>query len=116
MASTRKTADMREVLLNKGFRKDNSHHEMFWLYAADKKTSVRTRLSHGLKEYGAPLLAKMSRQLRLSRADFERFMDCPLTGHAYLELLVAAGEVVLPAVAKAPPEAPPAPRPKRRRK
>lgn len=116
MASTRKTADMGEALLSKGFRKDNSHHEMFWLYAADKKTSVRTRLSHGQKEYGASLLAKMSRQLKLSRADFERFMDCPLSGQGYLELLIAAGEVVLPTPTTSAGEPPHAPRARRRRR
>lgn len=86
---------MRPALLHKGFRAVAAHHEMYWLYADDKKTSVRTRLSHGEKEYGQKLLAAMRKQLKLSKAGFDRFMDCPMTGEHYLELLTAQGHVVL---------------------
>lgn len=91
---------MRQSLLHKGFRAVAAHHEMYWLYAGDKKTSIRTRLSHGEKEYGQKLLAAMRKQLKLTKVDFDRFMDCPMTGEQYLELLITQGHVVLPTTTK----------------
>ena len=78
------TRQLKKALLRKGFQLDETHHTMFWLIVDGKKTSIKTRLSHGKKEYGSSLLSLMSRQLRLSKRQFEQFVACPLTQRDYI--------------------------------
>lgn len=78
---------MQNALTKKGFRMEQGHHRMFWLHVAGRKTSVRTRISHGAKEYGEPLLARMADQLGLDRAELDRLFACPLSADEYLRLL-----------------------------
>ena len=91
--STRRKADMQTTLQRKGFRKDNTHHEMYWLFNGTRKTAIRTRLSHGISEYGQSLLGKMQKQLKLTRREFNRFMDCPMDGTEYRKLLIERGHI-----------------------
>jgi hypothetical protein len=91
-----KTRDIRKVLTNKGFQiVDCRHHEMLWFFACGKKTSIRTRLSHGSDEYGDGLLGLMAKQLKLARYDLDRLIECSLTEAAYSEHLVNNGHVCL---------------------
>lgn len=93
--STQRTRDIKSALLEKGFREDKTHHEMFWLYVDGRKTSVRTRLSHGVREYGDGLLGPMAKQLRLRRKQLDDLIECPLTKDSYSELLLKRGEITL---------------------
>ena len=83
------------MLLKKGFRQDNTHHQMFWFHVGNRKSSVSTRISHGQAEYSDSLLGQMSCQMRLSRAEFERFMECEMDYQGYLDLLVQRNHVIL---------------------
>jgi len=89
------TKQMKRSLGEKGFRQDNTHHEMFWLYVGGRRTSIRTRISHGAKEYNDSLLAMVAKQVRLRRADLDDLIECSLTGEDYLKLLTEQGHVKL---------------------
>jgi hypothetical protein len=93
--STIKTKDIHAALTGKGFRVADTHHEMLWLFVGGKKTSIRTRLSHGSDEYGDSLLKLMAKQLKLRRADLDRLIECPLTEKEYVSILVKNGDVRL---------------------
>lgn len=84
---------MRAALLSKGFREEKTHHEMLWFYAGDKKTSIRTRFSHGVKEYDDWLCALVRKQMNLRGNEFVRFMECPMGYGEYLDLMKALGHV-----------------------
>jgi hypothetical protein len=89
----RKTRELETGLTAKGFRKDDTHHEMYWFFLAGRKTSVRTRISHSTKEYGDHLLGQMARQVRLQRGEFDDLVECPLSGTEYAQLLIDRGHV-----------------------
>jgi len=90
--ASRKARDIAGALLRKGFRRDDNHHKYYFLYVGDRKTSVRTKLSHGSEgsvEYGDKLLSQIQKQLRFG-TDKKRFyglLDCPMSGEEYLEYL-----------------------------
>lgn len=75
------------ALLKKGFQARSSHHTFYHLYVDGKKTLVFTKISHGEREISDSLLKLMARQLRLSRAEFIRLIECPLSAQEYLRLL-----------------------------
>ena len=88
----RKQNDVEKSLLAKGFRSRDGDHNYFHYYSkAGKKTAVFTKTSHGSREIDDSLLARMTRQCRLSRSDFDRLIDCPLDRDSYEARLVAAG-------------------------
>ena len=95
MGGPRKTRTIRASFLSKGFIADETHHEMFWLVVGGKKTSIRTRIGHGAKEYGDQLLTLMSRQIGLSKSELYRLVDCPMDGEKLRTLLVERGKVRL---------------------
>ncbi len=88
-----KTQKIRRQLLKKGFKEDSTHHQMYWFYHGERRTSIRTRLSHGYAEYGDKLLAQVARQMRLNKRQLLRFIDCAITYEVYLRMLLEAGEV-----------------------
>lgn len=91
--STRKTKDIKKSLLAKGFQQESTHHEMYWFYIGEKRTSVRTRISHGATEYDDKLMGLMARQLKLRRSEFDDLIKCPLSGEGYSKLLIEQGHV-----------------------
>ncbi len=94
--STIKSKDIHRALTGKGFRVVESHHEMLWFFVQGRKTSIRTRLSHGSDEYDDGLLGQMARQLKLKRADLDKLIGCPLTEKEYADKLIHDGHVRLP--------------------
>lgn len=84
---------MRSALLKKGFRADSTHHEVMWFYAGNQKTSIRTRFSHGAKEYDDNLCSLVRRQINLQASEFDRFMECPMNYEDYLTLMKTRGHV-----------------------
>jgi predicted RNA binding protein YcfA (HicA-like mRNA interferase family) len=86
----RKQADVEKGLKAKGFSAGSGDHNYFHYVSKEgKKTAVFTKTSHGSKEIGNNLLAKMARQVKLSRTDFDLLVDCPLDRDAYEKKLVA---------------------------
>ena len=82
-----KTKDIESALLKKGFKFDITHHKKFWLYFNDKKTSISTHLSHGIREYGDDLLDKVKKQLAITKPQLEAFVKSPLSYKDYVALL-----------------------------
>ena len=93
--STYRTREIKQALLSKGFQQRNTSHEFYRLYVDNKKTSVQTSLSFGSKEYGDNLLGLVARQVRLKKGELEEFIECPLTGEDYVQLLVERDHVKL---------------------
>lgn len=90
----RKQSEVEKSLLAKGFRSRDGDHNYFLYYSkAGKKTAVFTKTSHGSREIDDSLLARMTKQCKLSRSDFDRLIDCPLDRDSYEAKLVAAGFV-----------------------
>lgn len=88
--------DVESSLERKGFRKRDGHHAFFVYYSTGNvKTGVRTKISHGEKEVGNRLIGAMARQCRLSKDDFKKLIECPLSREQYEAMLVEAGEVKL---------------------
>ena len=90
-----KTRVIRKALEAKGFQKDNTHHEMYWLVVDGKKTSIRTRISHGASEYDDHLISQVSSQVKLSKRQFLRFVDCALKHTPYVKFLVRNSHIKL---------------------
>lgn len=91
----RKAAEIASALLNKGFRRSQSHHTFYILYAQGRKTSARTKISHSIREYGRSLLAQIARQLCLTASELDQFLECPLTEEDYVDRLIEQGHVRL---------------------
>ena len=92
----RKQREIEKSLTQKGFRAREGDHNYFLYWSiAGKKTAVFTKTSHGGREIDESLLGRMARQCRLSRADFDRLIDCPLSRDGYEAKLVASGDVEL---------------------
>ena len=85
--STRKVA---AALLKKGFTLERStDHEYYRLYVDGRKTSIRTKLSHGKKKINQrdPVFEAIARQLKLKKQELLDLLNCPLDFDGYLSLL-----------------------------
>lgn len=88
----RKQSEVEKSLTTKGFRPRDGDHNYFNYYSrAGKKTAVFTKTSHGAREIDDNLLGRMARQCKLSRADFDRLIECPLDRESYEAKLIAQG-------------------------
>ena len=74
-------------LQNKGFalKSGADHFRFIYMTKSGKKTAINTKISHGskYKMITDNLLAQMSKQCRLSKADFINLIDCPLSRDEY---------------------------------
>jgi len=95
-----KARKLGSVLKSKGFEDEERDHTYYILYQGDKKTSIRTKISHGIKEYGANLLAQMSKELHLSIGELDRFIDCTISYADYIDLLVERNHLTGPVVSE----------------
>jgi predicted RNA binding protein YcfA (HicA-like mRNA interferase family) len=82
-------------LLRKGFRLTESRHRRFRYYNMNgERTRVVTLTSHGSeRDLDDRLLAKMARQLRLTRRQFDDLIDCRLAQGDYEAMLRRDGLV-----------------------
>jgi predicted RNA binding protein YcfA (HicA-like mRNA interferase family) len=87
--SVRAKRDVEVALKKKGFKQDEGDHHWFFFWTADgKKTTVRTKTSHGsTKDLGDGLLKEMARQVRVSKVQFLDLIDCPMSREQYQQLL-----------------------------
>ena len=89
---TYSTKDFEAALERLGFRRDTTHHHMFWYFDGDRKTSVRTRTSHGEKEFDDSLLSMRRRQIgQLSKPQFLALLNGSLTPEAFRQHLLDTG-------------------------
>jgi len=89
----RKAKDLESSLKKKGFVPSDRSHTYYVLYYGSRKTSIMTKVSHGIKEYGDDLLSQMAKQLSLTKPEFEQLVDCPLTQERLLRLLLSRGKI-----------------------
>lgn len=89
----RKRNKLDSQLKRKGFISAERDHTFYFLYYKNQKTSVYTKLSHGINEYGNNLLSQMARQLSLTNSEFENFLECPMTYDNLIERLKERGRI-----------------------
>lgn len=89
----KRTKDIGKKLQQKGFKREERGHIYFILYYNNKKTSVYTKLSHSIKEYGKPLLNQIAHQLSLTNEQLDKFLSCPLTHDDLVKILVDKGRI-----------------------
>jgi predicted RNA binding protein YcfA (HicA-like mRNA interferase family) len=69
------------ALLKKGFAATPGDHHFLVYYYNGEKTAVYTMVSHGANhDIGDNLISKMKEQLQISKEDFQRLVDCTLSG------------------------------------
>ncbi|MGE5630749.1 MAG: hypothetical protein ACM3TR_06570 [Caulobacteraceae bacterium] len=92
---TAKTRDVKGSLLRKGFKEDNNDHKFYHLYVNDKRTSVRTKISHGETEIDSYILNQMAKQVCLTNEQFEDLINCPLSYNDYVAILIENHKITL---------------------
>ncbi len=89
--TTMKVRDIVHGLTRKGFCRSEGDHSHLIFYFNDKKTSIRTKVSHGSTEIGDNLINVMSIQVKLEKNKFMDLVYCPLTLQDYLDELEKQG-------------------------
>lgn len=90
--TTYKSRKVEQSLEKKGFIKEDTHHKYFYFYTNDgKRTKVRTYISHGHKDIDDYLIGKMAQQTRLTKEQFMKLIDCPLSKEEYINILKRQG-------------------------
>ena len=92
----RKAREIERGLLRKGFLAEDSRHRHFTYCRLDGRTAkqVKTVMSHGSdRDIDDRLLAKMARQLHLTRRQFDELIDCRLSQADYEAMLRRDGFV-----------------------
>ena len=85
--ATRKAREIKEGLTKKGFITVQGDHTFLFLSVAGRKSSIRTKISHGHREYGDNLLSLVARGLHISTKQLDDLLDCPLSYEDYLAIL-----------------------------
>ncbi|MGL6193315.1 MAG: hypothetical protein ACRC2T_00665 [Thermoguttaceae bacterium] len=87
MGNVRKARDIDSALQKKGFcRELGGDHVYYYLTDANgKHLGILTKISHGMmgQTIGSELIARMSKQLGLSKKQFLDFIDCTLNEEDY---------------------------------
>lgn len=85
------------ALLKKGFVEREGDHRRFHFLHEGKDVGVSTKISHGARAIGIGLVKRMRGQMCLGKnADFQRFVECPLTIEEYVETLKKRGTIPSP--------------------
>ena len=82
-------------LKKKGFVESEGDHTFYTLYVDGIKTRVRTKLSHGETEIGDTLISLMQKQTFLSKKDFLRLIECPMSKEEYINKLIEENVILL---------------------
>ena len=83
-----KAREVRKALQTKGFKEENRDHYYYFLYYKGRKSNIYTKISLHQSEISKALCAAMARQIKLTSSQFHQFVDCALTGEAYVKLLL----------------------------
>jgi len=84
------------TLQAKGFAKvEGDHHYFVYLTRDGRKTRARTKTSHSpkVREIADNLLGQMARQCLLTKPDFLKLVDCPMSRDDFERRLTDQGEV-----------------------
>jgi len=84
---TLKTKDIEKSLTRKGFSVYTNDHKYFVFTDDDRKTEIRTKISHSHNEIGDDLISKMSRQLQIDKKIFADFIECIKSETDYVQEL-----------------------------
>jgi hypothetical protein len=93
----KKARDVEAALKQKGFEpgeKKRRDHLFFFFYYNGKKSNIFTKMSHGESEIHHKNCAFMAKNIKLSNPQFNEFVDCNLTGEAYLKFLVDSKHLI----------------------
>ena len=91
-----KRRDIEKALERKGFKRTEGDHSFFIFYTqAGKKTTVRTKTSHGRgsEDIGDTLISRMAKQCELTNGDFRQLVDRRLSRKNYEKKLKASKAV-----------------------
>ena len=86
-----KTRDIEYSLPRKGFVRNPSRDIYFSFQFAGKDWGISTYVSHGEREIGDSLIGRMAKQVKLSKRDFVRLVECPMDHGEYIEKLKKDG-------------------------
>jgi hypothetical protein len=89
--TTLKVRDILTGLGKKGFVQSESDHTHLIFFLNGKKTSIRTKVSHGSSEINDHLINLMSMQIKLDKKQFIDLVTCPFTLGDYLKELETQG-------------------------
>jgi hypothetical protein len=87
-------SDIDAALTTKGFRKDQrSDHDRYWLFVGETKQAITTKMSRGTghRTIGDNLVGLMARQVKLTGRQFREYVECTMSGSAYVACLRAQG-------------------------
>jgi len=85
---------VRAALCGKGFQEHNDRdHRYFFFCHEGKRSHIYTKISHNESEINDYLCSAMSRQIKLTRAQFRDLIECPLTARGYSKLLIGANHL-----------------------
>ena len=90
-----KVRDLDSALRKKGFQEasGNRDHTYYFLFHNGKKTNIFTKISHGEKEIHDGLCSSIARGIKLTKGQFNDFVDCPLSYEDYVKLLTEASHL-----------------------
>lgn len=78
---------LRSLLLKIGFEEEAGKDHVFFYFRYADKIVVRTKVSHGAREIGQPVLGLIGKQLKLERGNLERFLQGELSREDYICIL-----------------------------
>ncbi|MCI4325807.1 MAG: hypothetical protein L3K00_08030 [Thermoplasmata archaeon] len=81
------------ALSKKGFVLEDRDHHFYLLQVEDKPTGIKTRVSHGHEEVSDQNVSRMCHQMKLTRRQFEEFIECDLSHAKYVEILRDSGNL-----------------------
>lgn len=80
--------DVMSALQRKGFSPSEGDHTYYVYHTANnKKTIIKTKVSHSGKDIDDNLLNRMAHQCKLTNGQFRDLVDCPLSREQYETLL-----------------------------
>ena len=84
-----KTREIIQNLSKKGFAINESRDHIWLNYIAPdgKKTTIRTKISHGKDSIGDQLISAMAKQIKLKTKDFISFSRCDISKDEYYLLV-----------------------------
>ena len=86
---TYSTKDFEAALERLRFGRDKTHHNMFWYYDGERKTSLRTRTSQGEKEFNDSMLSMRRKQIgNLSKEQFIALLQGKMTPEEFRQHLI----------------------------
>jgi predicted RNA binding protein YcfA (HicA-like mRNA interferase family) len=82
-----KSNDVEAALKKKGFQRDDGDHKFFYLYHLGKRTTIRTKISHGRShDIDDSLISKMYKQLKFkTKETFLQYVECKVTYEEYIK-------------------------------